>query len=321
MALQTTHELHNFMRRITREMSEDYEVIRKRTPEDPGTAGDQGEEHWAELLRGWIPRTFTVETKGKIIGHNGRTSPQVDVIVLKDVYPKKWLGQKLYLAAGVAAAFECKSTLRPHHITKAIQTSVAIKNLFPIRRGTPYKELHAPILYGLLAHSHDWKQPGSTPDANVTKNLRASDETYVEHPRQALDLVCVADLATWTSSIMTFMGPNQVPSGFPRLADVYGKDGSAVSYYVKNAGLTSTPDNPFTPIGAFIAHLSQKLAWENPGLRDLADYYRMVDLQGGGGGEGRHWPASIYSADVRPRVEAEPLPMGVDWDEWCGFFF
>ena len=120
------------------------------------------------MLRGWLPGTYEVVTKGRVIGEDGRTSPPVDVVVLKDIYPKKLLDKKLYLASGVAAAFECKSTFRPEHIEDAVVTGVEIKGLFPARKGSPYRELHAPILYGLLAHSHVWKNPGSLPTQNIT---------------------------------------------------------------------------------------------------------------------------------------------------------
>ena len=137
--------------------------------EDPGTAGDQGEENWAELLRGWLPRTYEVVTKGRIISQDGQVSPQVDVLVLKGIYPKQLIdeGQKIYLAAGVAAAFECKTTLTTKYIEKTMENCVKIKSLYPIREGTPYKELHTPIVYGLLAHSHSWKKPNSTPKKNI----------------------------------------------------------------------------------------------------------------------------------------------------------
>jgi hypothetical protein len=35
-------------------MAEEYDRIQKRATEDPGTAGDQGEENWATLLRNWL---------------------------------------------------------------------------------------------------------------------------------------------------------------------------------------------------------------------------------------------------------------------------
>ena len=127
------------MRQVSSDMASEYERIRKRTREDPGTAGDQGEENWASLLKDWLPGTYEVVTKGRIIGEDGRTSPQVDVVVLKEIYPRKLLDKKVFLANGVAAAFECKTTLRPEHIEDAVETGVEIKRLFPVRTGTPYR--------------------------------------------------------------------------------------------------------------------------------------------------------------------------------------
>ena len=210
MPKEKIHDLHEFMRQLSAEMAAEYNRIQMRATEDPGTAGDQGEENWAELLRGWLPRTYEVVTKGRIISQDGRTSPQIDVLVLKGVYPEKLLTKKLYLAAGVAAAFECKTTLKASHIEDAVKTCVRIKNLYPNREGTPYKELHAPIIYGLLAHSHSWKGPNSTPEDNVILKLRESDYQHVSHPRLGLDLLCVTDLGTWISGKFTFIGPATV---------------------------------------------------------------------------------------------------------------
>ena len=67
MSQEKTHDLYDFMRQLSNEMAAEYDRIQKRTTEDPGTAGDQGEENWADLLRGWLPRTYEVVTKGRII--------------------------------------------------------------------------------------------------------------------------------------------------------------------------------------------------------------------------------------------------------------
>ena len=321
MNQQQPHDLYDFMQQISNEMSAEYHRIQKRALEDPGTAGDQGEENWAELLRGWIPSTYEVVTKGRIISQDGRTSPQIDVIVLKDVYPKKLLTKKLYLAAGVAAAFECKTTLKAAHIQKAVEKCVALKNLYPVRVGTPYKELHSPVLYGLLSHSHYWKGDHSNTENIITQRWSKSDAMHVSHPREGLDLICVADFGMWISSKLTFLGPRQVNfTANPAIASMYGKNGSAVSYYVKQSVAQDNPNSPFTPIGGLIAHLSKRLAWENPSLRDLADYYIHTNIAGSGEGSGRDWPSSIYSKKIRSRVEAGQLSNGEAWDEWSVFF-
>ena len=319
MSEEKIHDLHEFMRQLNDEMAAEYRRIQMRATEDPGTAGDQGEENWAELLRDWLPRTYEVVTKGRIISQDGRTSPQIDVLVLKSIYPEKLLTKKLYLAAGVAAAFECKTTLKASHIDEAMDTCVKIKNLYPVREGTPYKELHAPIVYGLLAHSHSWKTPNSTPEANIEQKLLESDYLHVSHPRQGLDLLCVADLATWTLNKVTFLSqlsprdPNYVP-----------QEAKAITTYCGHTPTYDSQVKSFTPIGVLISNLSRRLAWEDSALRDLADYYHDTNITGGGSGKMRNWrPNSIYSAEVHSRFGVRgPLTGEANiWDEWFSGFW
>ncbi len=164
-------DLFDFTAAATKEMADEYERIRKRAAEDPGTAGDQGEENWATLLRRWLPSYFHVVTKGRILSHHGIASPQVDVLVLSPAYPKHLLDKKLYLAGGVEAAFECKTTLKAEHIATALANASEIRAHLPERKGTPYRELCSQVVYGLLAHSHSWKSAKSTPLKNVTNSL------------------------------------------------------------------------------------------------------------------------------------------------------
>ena len=311
MSQEKTHDLHDFMRQISNEMAEEYNRIQKRANEDPGTAGDQGEENWAELLRGWLPSTYKVVTKGRIISQDGHTSPQVDVLVLKDFYPEKLLNKKLYLAAGVAAAFECKTTLKAEHIEKAMKTCVKIKNLYPVREGTPYKELHTPIAYGLLAHSHSWQGDNSKPENNIERKLRESDVSYVLHPRQTLDLLCVADFGTWVSGKFTIMkSENQKQNRI---------GWSPQSIYARHTPSHQTQYEQFTPIGTLISFLTRRFAWEDPTFRNLVDYYYVTGIGGNSRGKFRQWPISVYSEGVQQRLMSGRvnLPQSVfSWNEW-----
>ena len=317
------HDLVEFMRQVSAEMASEYDRIRKRALEDPGTAGDQGEENWASLLRDWLPATYQVVTKGRIIGEDGRISPQVDLVVLKDIYPKKLLDKKLYLANGVAAAFECKTTLRPEHIEKAVETSADIKRLFPTRAGTLYRELHAPILFGLLAHSHDWKSPASKPENNVTSKLVASDQAFVTHPREGLDLLCVADLGTWALTKLAFLRPEVFNSisqfGYHVPSRPQYAKGIAWTSYFSHAMQANNQQEAFTPIGCLIAFLSRKLAWGNPSLRQLAEYYPKTGIEGSGTATVRYWaPQDIYSDETYAQLSAR-FGEG-EWSEWSHQF-
>ena len=300
------------MNQISNEMVAEYNRIRMRATENLARL----EIRARRIERNswdWLPRTYEVVTKGRIISQEGVTSPQIDVLVLKGAYPKKLLNKKLYLAAGVAAAFECKVTLKASHIAAAMENCTKIK-LYRARTGTPYKELHSPLVYGVLAHSHGWKGRASTPEVNIEQKLREVDALHITHPRLQLDLLCIADLAAWTSSKMTFLGPRQIQNWATMVA-IYGPNGSATSGYI---GFTRTHGQQviqFTPIGVLISFLSQKLAWEDALLRDLADYYRITNIAGSGVGHMRAWPSSIYSDEIRARVEAGQLSNGKSWDE------
>lgn len=137
-----------------REINEEYQRIQKRAAEDPGTAGDQGEENWETLLKDWLPANFQVVTKGRIITPDGTASPQVDVLLLKPEYPRKLLDKKLYLSSGVLAAFECKITLKSEHLEKSVKTAKIIRQSLESRKGTtPYKELNVQ-LYMAYWHIH-----------------------------------------------------------------------------------------------------------------------------------------------------------------------
>lgn len=123
------HDLHTFMAQITHEMASEYDRIYAKTCDDPGTAGDEGEENWATLLREWLPPAYHVATKGRLISSDGRMSPQIDVLVLKPFYPRKLQEKKVWLANGVAAVFECKTTLRAEHISASAERCQAFKAL------------------------------------------------------------------------------------------------------------------------------------------------------------------------------------------------
>jgi hypothetical protein len=124
------HDIHEFLKFAQYELEFEYKRISERATEDPGTAGDQGEENWATLLRNWLPSYFYVVTKGRILTRNNYASPQVDVLVLHPSYPRILLGKKYYLAEGVAAAFECKTTLKANHVKDAVKRRLKLGGIY-----------------------------------------------------------------------------------------------------------------------------------------------------------------------------------------------
>jgi hypothetical protein len=313
------HDLLVFLEQLGHDLASEYNRIYARASEDPGTAGDQGEENWAELLKSWLPGDYQIVTKGRIINERGLVSPQIDILVLDKNYPRGLLTKKLYLAAGVVAAIECKTTLTAKHVSSSVERCVKFKSLYAPNFGTPYSELHSPLLYGVLAHSHSWKRSASKPDEIIERELHDADGKFVDHPRNQLDFICVSDLGTWSSSKMTFFGP-PFNTWSQSMANMYGPNGSAASYYVGNSKNTPNQAASFSPIGALLSCMVEKLAWKDTSLRSYADYFRLLNTAGAGRGQGRRWDTSIYSGQVKARVERGGLANGVHWDEWSMMF-
>lgn len=308
-----SNDLYDFMIAVTRYMSDEYERIQKRACEDPGTAGDQGEENWATLLRDWLPPPYPVVTKGRILSYDGVPSPQVDVLILRPSYPRALLDKKLYLAGGVAAAFECKVTLKAEHVSKAVESAAEIRRHLPTRLGTPYRELQSPVVYGLLAHSHVWTGEKSTPTENVQRHLHLADEKFIRHPREMPDLLCVADLGSWLAQKFTYHAPVQIEELGLSIPGAAFTGYSGHSYVLK-----SNPQTPeFTPIGAMLFYLLNALAWEDPSIRALADYFRLANLRGSGEGNLRRWELNIYSDQVRESITERENHIVEPWNEWA----
>ena len=271
------------------------------------------EQSWAKLLRGWLPSTYEVVTKGRIISRDGRISREIDVLVLKCASSKKVLNKNLYFAATVAAAFECKSTLTIGHIVQAMKACTEIKSLYPVRVGTPYRELHAPIIYGVLARSYSWKGGNTVPASNIEQELLTSDGAYVLHPRECLDLLCVANLGTWrTVKVLTPLA--LVSYCKTSISSVLQSGFTLQTAYMMGMSAYKNQISHVTPIGSFIFYLSRKLAWEDAQLRDMSQYHRGTKMIRLGSGKPRPWNFS-FSESVTRRLENHRLNYD-DWSEW-----
>ena len=59
-----SHELAYLLQQVQETLASEYQRIVARAQEDPGTAGDQGEENWAGFLRQWLPLGITWLPRG-----------------------------------------------------------------------------------------------------------------------------------------------------------------------------------------------------------------------------------------------------------------
>lgn len=319
------HELEDFLEQDRVEIAAEYARIFRRSTEDPGTAGDQGEENWADLLRQWLPPNYQVVTKGRIVFPDGEATPQIDILVLRGTYPPRLLSKKLYLSSGVVAAFECKNTLKAEHIQKAAKTAAEVKANTYLRHGSLLAELHSPPVYGLLAHSHSWKAESSAPIKNIDGKI-AQVLNDAEHPSELLDIICVADLAAWTLTHWTEC-PWTYPDDFREFRENAGAppEGSITTGYFRHSADDDVPpdEEPLVapnPLAVLVSELMKRLAWDDPDLLPLADYFRIAGVRGGGMMTPRFFGLDVLSDDVRYYLRQVGPSTGPEsfWDEWYG---
>lgn len=178
--------------------------------------------------------------------------------------------------------------------------------------------MNSSLIYGLLAHSHDWKDPGSTPLSNIHNRLIEEDQKQVHHPREMLDVLCVADLGTWCSH-----KTSRFPIGYG--IEAYNHTPThaiplAFTSFMAPIEDTSKPELIVTPIGRLLFSLMYKMAWEDPIFRPFAVEFQQIGVGGGSQGTGRPWNfGEIFSEQLQDDLQLcitsgyKPRP---PWDEW-----
>jgi hypothetical protein len=260
------HDIRHFLTGMTQEVKAEYERLRLRAREDAGTAGQQGEETWARLLREWLPSGYHVVTGGRILDSEGNTSPQLDVIVLHPTYPTGLLKLKYFLAPAVVAAFECKLTLNASHVKKSAQTAAIVERMAISEGGRA-----GDLFFGVLAHTHSWKSAKSKPMDNIQKALVMGTVEHAKFPGEVIDSLCVADLASWTGHCVEDDNSNL-----------------QLMHMTQAWEFGSRPDAP-EPITQMVAHLLDRLRDEAPGVGRIADYLRRIGSMGTTVGKSFAW--------------------------------
>lgn len=175
-----------------------------------------------------------------------------------------------------------KSVLDQAGLAEAVEEAALVRAGYEDRFGNEIGEVLSPLIYGVLAHTH--QLPGPDPQASVTKVLLKHAET-TPLPREQLDIVCVADLDCWYR--LTNLLQHVIGSTEPSEHDLYFDYWNSASTIPAITG-TTAPENA-NPIATLVTQLWAKLSTRNPQLRPIADGLRVTGT-GSHGGEGRQRP-------------------------------
>jgi hypothetical protein len=299
-----------WFRALGQEISEDYARLHQAALRDPQRAGHGGEATWVNVLAHWLPPAYKVVTRKYIVPEIGNDQFETDIVILNPSYPDRLHVHEEILAGGVAAAFSVKLTLDAAGIRDGVSRAVELRRALKPRFGTPKDEMAGPFPVGILAHSHDWKAPASTPEKNITDNLWSLDQELVRHPRESLDYLCVSDLGMWSTVRTPYLPLSVVP-----------KSEITTEQLVKDRGVASTSimqsysDDTFNPLALLVAHLYVRLSYFDSTLRPLADNLRATGTLGAGGGQGRVWEfGSVYTDEVSGLLPSRGMQLrDSDW--------
>lgn len=286
---------HRWLQGVEQDIQQEYVRLHAAARADPQRAGHGGEGTWARILSELLPPTYEVATRKYIVPEEGDDVFETDLIIFQPSYPRALRVREEVLASGVAAAFSIKLTLDRSGIRDGFDRAARIKRGVKPRLGSPRSEINAPFPVGLLAHSHSWK--GGNQKARVQGICVEMDNIYAKHPRETLDLLCIADLGVWSTSRTPF-----VPSTVVR-----NMSAEAARVQMVGAAMTSVMEvhSKSPTVAVFVASLYERMSHTDPTLRPLADGFRALGDSGGGGGSPRFWGLEqVFSDDVRLALAA-----------------
>jgi hypothetical protein len=228
----------------------------------------------------------------------------MDVLVLSPSYPHGLSTEKYIFSGGVVAAFECKLTLRKPDVKRAFKAAHKIKKKIKPRLGTPYGELNSSPIVGLLAHSQSLGKGRRSWTLHET--IEAFQHQFADHPRELLDIICVADTATLPLAKTVLIGPGLSDDETEELAERKIKGAVAAMYVIQ--------DEDRSILAGLIYELTFRLAFEDSSIRPWADHLANLGFYGGIG-RPIYCAEDALSQPVRKKLRAKGSEPD-RWSEW-----
>lgn len=304
------HEHHQWLADVNDDIVRAYEREQQEIAGKPDRVQELGhrvEARWAEMLSEWLPSEYEVGTRKYILLENDdlKMTKETDLVVFHPHYPKKLRLKKPVLASGVAAAFSVRRTIGRDDIKAAYDEGINLRRGMKIREGTEQAYLVPPVFFGLLGESHDWKAPASTPKENIKSITDEFDRELTGAPREGIDLLCIADLGTWTriTTVLPQKFLQAQTRANPILVALTGSTGN--DSLVLSGMRHDYEQNDLSPLTNFVGSLWGKLAINDPTLKPLANGLRItktVDTSGSFGmGSGPYNLADVTTLEIASR--------------------
>jgi hypothetical protein len=152
-----------------------------------------------------------------------------------------------------------------------------------------------PFPVGLLSHSHTWAGERHVATEQVSLDWWTFDRENATHPRETLALLCVADLAAWSTLPIVYEKPKDVAK-FVEATPAQVATGATAIYQFR-------AHPPPAPVGVLIANLFAVLARKDAALRPMSEGLLLTRSLGSRRGFVRLWDLdAVFSAETRTRI-------------------
>lgn len=278
-----THPHHKWLTKISSQMQSDFEEAHAEASHPSGVqkAGHHGEEIWGRFLQEWLPPQYEIGYRKYILleadpGDGSEVSGETDIVIFHPSYPRALRDRHEVLLSGIVAAFSAKLTLNRAGIEEAVNEAAKVRRAAKLRSHDLNGKLLTPFVYGILAHTHAWKAPASNPVEAVTAALSELDLKFSNEPREAMDLLCVADLNFWSKQIMLV-----TPEHAEELPASVVAPGGHIQYSFLNVGDDKSAKDASSlilpPVAFLVGLLYEKLSYYDDSLSAMADGFRLTD--------------------------------------------
>lgn len=308
-------------RQIAKSYSENHE--KAKSPNRIQESGHAAEASWGETLKAWLPPQYSFGYRKYIlpeIDADSHVYRETDLVIYRPGYPQALREKSEVLAAGVLAAFSVKLTLDRKGLREAAEEAASVRRHVAPRLGTPRRELVLPFRYGVLAHSHRF---GKDPREKLGVELWDADHEFSQHPRESLDLVCVADLGAWSKHTSTYtwswneeerLKGNLIPEHYYASTSFMDQETQYSVNYPKPRD-TGLPGNSLSPLTVFLSSLYRMLAQEDPLAEPFSSGLIGSGLSGSASGRVRPWPLGEVYSEFLPEMLPSRIVNGRD-PEW-----
>jgi hypothetical protein len=267
---------HRLLDKVSRDVQEDYEHIQATLTGQRSNiqlSGHQAESLWSSLLAAWLPPQYEIGTRKYLLFEqvvDGKSrSGEIDLVVFHPAYPEALRRRAEVMISGVVAAFSVKLTLRRSGLLEAVENAALLRRGLLPRTGELIGDLASPLIVGVFSHSHALRR--KDPHKAIHSILQNRSLEKIEHPREELDLVCVADLNCWhrNLTILRAFGPGS----FAFTEDQYDVSWKSGDPY---------GSEPVRPVAVLVSELWKKLANRDASLDPITRGFQATETSGPG---------------------------------------